>query len=217
MLNWLPRLTYPITRNFKFRVEPIVYLIAIIAIGVLIPLNCESIHLCRLIAWTRAFFYIIGVDALTGFQIITVTQREFTNSTSQWFDHLTGTTTSQCDPFLFTTGESLTTSVGALTWTITSIVNTFTGNSVGGAVGYAGTNIGNICDVFQLAIVADASRVSATATISVACGPDFPVIMTASYAFVPFSGHEFTETNAVFNLTSILYVLPRRCASDRVV
>ncbi|KAG8872193.1 hypothetical protein FRB98_000222 [Tulasnella sp. 332] len=157
----LPRFSYPITRDVQWRMEPFVYLVALLAIGILIPLNY----------------------ALTGYQTVTMSNSNYNYVPDHWYNSFTRRPKpgSHCDKYMLNVGDTLVTSTGILTYQLAAVLVSGNGTSPS-SLPYTGTTLAG-CDVSYMSATADARLRTSTIVAGVACtnGTAYPVIFSTSF------------------------------------
>jgi len=153
----LPRLSYPITRQFRWRrFEPVVYGIVLLVLGILIPVNL----------------------ALTGYETIAINHSDFNAIPRHWYNRFVPAPKpgSQCEPHIYNIGDSLLTNYSIFTWTIQSL-GTGSGSGSGSSLAYSGASLDK-CDVSAINLVADSSH-AVTIRAEVTCANPFLVLTTS--------------------------------------
>ncbi|KAG8979662.1 hypothetical protein FRB95_012048 [Tulasnella sp. JGI-2019a] len=157
----LPRISYPLTRDFQWRMfNVIVYVSIILVLAVLVPLNI----------------------ALVGYQVVSGLSPDYVVTQSHWYDRFTPSRfkSSQnfCDPHPFATGDSFVTNQTIFDWNIKNLQTT----SVKGYNGitYAGITLDE-CDIVFMGIDANLMTETTTFKATVACMGDFQIYATTSF------------------------------------
>ncbi|KAG8864765.1 hypothetical protein FRB96_003351 [Tulasnella sp. 330] len=157
-----PHFSYPITRDVHWRVEPLVYLVALLVIAVLIPLNY----------------------ALTGYEVVPGSSSDYNYVPNHWYYRFAARPKpgSHCDPYKFTIGDSFVTTAGIFTYQLAAVLGDGSGDKTASSISYKGTPLQS-CDVSYMSAISDARLKTASITAGIACTDEanFPVVFTTSY------------------------------------
>ncbi|KAG8997702.1 hypothetical protein FRB94_007498 [Tulasnella sp. JGI-2019a] len=188
-MPYFPRFNYPITRDIRWRLEPFAYVLAVIAIGILIPLNY----------------------ALTGYETITQPNLDYNYAPYHWYNRFVPPPKpgSSCDAYKFSVGDSFVIGPGIFTYQLASILGTGDGAGDGtnvlSSISYKGQTL-EYCDVGYMSVSIDARLQVSTIVARVACTDQtlFPVLFTTSFQSTPLgpsSTFEAKENSRIGNLT----------------
>ncbi|KAG8843577.1 hypothetical protein FRB96_003902 [Tulasnella sp. 330] len=159
----LPRFSYTITRDIHWRVEPLAYLVALLVVAILIPLN-----------------YV-----LTGYQVVSAASQDYNYVPSHWYYRFARRPKpgSYCDEYKFTIGDSFLTNTSILTYQLVAVFGDGDGSGATSSISYKGTTLQD-CDVSYMSAIADARLQTSTIVAGVACTNEtgFPVIFSTSFA-----------------------------------
>ncbi|KAG9029702.1 hypothetical protein FRB95_004998 [Tulasnella sp. JGI-2019a] len=159
-MPYLPRFSYAVTRDIRWRLEPLAYVLAVIAIGFLIPVNY----------------------ALTGYETVTQPNTDYNYVPHHWYTRFTrapkpGTF---CDAYRLNIGDSFVTGPSIFTYQLASILGDESA-SAASSIPYKGQTL-EYCDVASLSVTADARLQTSTIVAGIACTAEteFPVTLTTT-------------------------------------
>ncbi|KAG9027901.1 hypothetical protein FRB95_007063 [Tulasnella sp. JGI-2019a] len=168
----LPRLSYPVTRDFQWRMfNAIVYAGIVLVLVILVPLNI----------------------ALVGYQVVSNLNPDYEVTQSHWYDRFTPSrfrsSQSLCDPHPFATGDSFVTNRTIFDWNIKNLQTTsVTGNH---GITYAGITLDE-CDIVFMGVDANLMTQATTFKATVACMGDFQIYATTSFIATPLMAESTT-------------------------
>ncbi|KAG8872728.1 hypothetical protein FRB97_007411 [Tulasnella sp. 331] len=175
-----PRLTYTITRDIHWRVEPLVYLVALLAIAILIPLNY----------------------ALTGYEVVPTSSPDYNYVPNHWYSRFAPRPKpgSYCSPNKLTIGDSFVTNTSILTYQLVTVLGSSKQTSSQANIDYKGTTLES-CDVLYMSARVDARLLTSVIMAGVACTDEmgFPVVFSTSFNSAAYHDDPSTSLGLKFN------------------
>ena len=194
----LPRLSYPVTRDYPWRSFTLVSIAGILVVlGVLVPLNSKFLPPTQSTI-SDAIFSV----ALTGYQVITASSSDYNATDPHWWNRFGARNKpgTLCAPQVFSAGDTFTTTYSIFPWTL---VYPNVTDPTGIKFLYKGVDLDS-CDVFNMGIQADllASAVSVYAKV-ICTSPDIPIYIRTSWTgWGTSSSFDSREQELVFNQPS---------------